>query len=219
MRRMGSALVLAAAVAAGAGQAAAQSCAELGTVGALIEGLAEASSLDPALAGAFCADYRRMATRLTDAEIEIERLEAELAEAAAMQPPVGSVLMVDRGQGCPAGWTDVALAEPEIFAARFPVAVGVVEGRDFRGYRDVGGNERHRLTEAELPPHGHTLPFAFTRLPGEERSTSSFAPRLGSGQQVAVAARTGREVTDRTGGAQPLPTTPPYVALFFCRRD
>lgn len=219
MTRLVVPLTLALALGAGGAVQAQAVCPTLGTVGALIQGVSDSAGLDPALAEAFCTDYGRMAERLTDAEIEVERLQAALAEAEASVPPAGSVLMVDRSQGCPAGWTDVALAEPDLFASRMPVAVGFADGREFKAYRDVGGAESQRLNEAQLPPHGHGLPLAFTRMQGDDRPGSSFAPRTTTGQQVAISARTGREATDRAGAGQPVATMPPYIALFFCRRD
>ena len=197
--------------------AAAQTCAELGPIGALIERMADGA--DAALAAAFCADYGAMATRLSEAELAAEQMRVRIGDLEASLPPAEAILLLDRAQGCPAGWIDMALAEPQLFAGRVPVATGFAEGRVFRGFREAGGSETHALTEAQLPSHVHDLPLAFVRLPGEERGSASLAPRLTTtAPQVAVSTRTGRATSERAGGAQPYPTMPPYIALFFCRR-
>jgi hypothetical protein len=199
--------------------AAADPCSDIGTVGSLIERLAESGNVEPSLAAAFCEDYGRMAERLTDAEVEADLLRTRLAEIEAAAPPADAVLLVDRAQGCPAGWVDLAVTEASVFAGRVPVAVGFSEEREQRVYRQLGGSETHRLTEAELPPHGHGLPLGFVRLPGDDRAPSGLTMRMTTGTQVAVSQRTGRETTDRTGGAQPHANMPPFVALFFCKRE
>ncbi|MFW5681293.1 MAG: hypothetical protein ACOC3D_13580, partial [Pseudomonadota bacterium] len=197
----------------------AQSCAGLGPIGVLLEQVVTANDLDPALGEAFCADYGLMAERLLDLEGENEALRDELAAIGPSLPPAGTILLVDRGQGCPPGWTDLGMSEPEVFAGRLPVAVGFVEGREFRAYRQVGGSESHRLREAELPPHDHGLPLGFTRLPVEGAGASNLTRRSLSGPEVAVAGRTGRARSERTGTGEAFSLMPPFVGVFFCRRD
>lgn len=216
MRSVVDAVVLALGLALAA-PAVAQTCSGLGPIGTLLERLA--APVDPALAEAFCADYGAMATRLSEAELRAQQLAAEVAALQAALPPPEAILLIDRAQGCPAGWRDVAVAEPDVFAGRVAVATGFAESRVFRGFRETGGSETHALTEAELPAHGHGLPLEFQRLLGEGLGGSNLGSRLTTGTQVAVATRIGREATGRVGAAQPHPTMPPYVALFFCQRD
>lgn len=195
----------------------AQSCADLGPIGTLVERMT--GDGDPALAEAFCADYGAMAERVAAAETAAAELADRVTSLEAALPPAEAILLIDRAQGCPAGWTDLALAEPSVFAGRVPVATGFVEGLTFRGFREVGGSETHQLTEAELPAHAHGIPLTFQRLAGDDRGgSSSLSTRLTTGQQVAVSTRTGRESTARVGSGQPHPTMPPFVALFFCKR-
>ncbi len=198
-------------------------CADLGAAGSFIAGLAADGT--GAGAEAVCEEIVGLQARASAAEAQAAELRAALELAQEAAPPAGSILLVDDGRGCPAGWTDVALAEPEVFAGRTPLAVGFAEERVFRGYRQVGGSEAVALTEGELPAHAHALPLGFeARRDGSgTRSGSSlgsgFASGSSLGDQVAVRTLAGREQTGRAGAGAPHDNMPPFVALFWCRKD
>lgn len=228
-RSIACALVVAAAQLASVGPAAAQTtpagaCAGLGDAGAAILALTASNEAAGATAAdALCGLLQDVSARAEAAEAQAAELRTALLVTQEQMPPRGSILMVDDGRGCPAGWTDVALAEPEVFAGRMPVATGFAEERTFRGFREIGGSEAVVLEEANLPPHAHTLPLAF--VASRDRAEGS---RAGSGftgggsfgnQQVATRSLSGRERTERAGGALPHDNMPPYVSLFWCRRD
>lgn len=168
---------------------------------------------DPETAAAFCNAIAGLAERAA-------ALEAELAEVAPWVAPPGAILLVDDVRGCPEGWTDVATSEPEVFAGRFPVAAGVGIPEEVPRHRDLGGTAQVRLSVNELPPHAHELPVRFARVPGAEADRAGSGLVTGSARdQLAVPARTGRERTTTTGAGAPVENRPPFVALYWCRRD
>jgi hypothetical protein len=83
------------------------------------------NSLDaePATATAFCDAIAVLAERAEAAEARAAAIESRLGEVAPWVAPPGAILLVDDVRGCPDGWTDVAIDEPEVFAGRFPVAI------------------------------------------------------------------------------------------------
>jgi len=173
------------------------------------------ASLDaePDAAAAFCDAVAGLAERAA-------ALEAELAEVRPWIAPPGAVLLVDDVRGCPEGWTDVATSEPEVFAGRFPVAAGVGIPEEVPRHRDLGGTAQVQLSPSDLPPHAHDLPLRFARVPGVETDRAGSGLITGSARdQLAVPARTGRERTGTSGMGTPVENRPPFVALYWCRRD
>ena len=84
----------------------------------------------------------------------VQALRAKIEGATTV--PTGAVMVFDLSSGCPDGWTEFADA-----AGRTIVGQGsgmVDENRQpltGRKYREHGGEERHTLTEEEMPKHGH----------------------------------------------------------------
>ena len=175
---------------------------------------------DATIAAAFCDAFEALAERAATAEARVDELEGALTDIEPWVAPAGAILLVDDVHGCPDGWTDVAGAEREIFAGRFPVAAGVGIPDEVPRHRDVGGTHRVQLTERDLPSHAHELPLRFARVPGAETDRAGSGLVTGSARDlVAVPARTGRERTGRVGAGAPVENRPPFVALYFCRRD
>ncbi|MEO1090858.1 MAG: hypothetical protein AAFX81_09515 [Pseudomonadota bacterium] len=194
------------------------SCGDLGVFGTFVTAVTSANpAIESQVAEDACAAYADIALRLAETEAELEVVRNDLIATGAALPPPGSIMLMDDATGCPAGWTDVAVVEPEVFAGRVPVAVGFSADRSIRAFREVGGEEAHRLVTAELPPHDHRLPLAFSSQ--RDDGPSSAASRLLSGRQIAVATRTGGEATRPTGSGQPHPNMPPFVAIYWCRKD
>jgi hypothetical protein len=175
---------------------------------------------DAEAAGAFCDAVAGLAERAAAAEERAAAVEAALAEAAPWVAPPGAVLLVDDVRGCPEGWTDVAIAEPGVFAGRFPVAAGVGIPEQVPRHRDLGGTLQNQLTTANLPVHAHDLPLRFSRVPGVEADAGGSGLVTGSGRdQLAVPTLAGRERTGVAGAGAPVENRPPFVALYWCRRD
>ena len=126
------------------------------------------------------------------------------------QIPTGSVMSfaVD---SCPAGWDPYARAQ-----GRFLVGIGNDGGNNRSGdgavlsprlLHAVGGNEKHKLTVAQLPKHSHAVHGSNgTRTPGHPDNTPDEY-----GLKIPNHERTSDE-----GNDEPLPILPPFVALNFC---
>jgi hypothetical protein len=169
---------------------------------------------------AFCDTVAALETRLNETEARAAGLQARLAETAPWVAPPGSILLVDDARGCPDGWTDVGEREPDVFAGRVPVAAGIGIPEEMPGYRSLGGSAAVTLEPSHLPPHRHDLPLAFARLSGTETGGASSGFMAGGARdRVAVPSRTGRETTERAGVGAPHENRPPFVGLYWCRRD
>ena len=182
--------------------------------------VAAGAGTPPETAIAFCDAFADLAARTAAAEERAAAAQEQLAELEPWVAPPGAILLVDDVRGCPDGWTDVATNEPETFAGRFPVAAGVGIPDEVPLHRGIGGTAQLQLDRANLPPHTHDLPLSFVRVPGMEPPRGGAGLTAGTARdQVAVSTRMGRERTASTGNAMPLDNRPPFVGLYFCRRD
>ena len=85
-------------------------------------------------------------------------------------------------------------------------------------YQSTGGEEKHTLTVAEIPPHDHGIQISqhsdYQRgsggYPGME-TVGRDAPRNDPKWPVRY--------TELVGGGQPHNIMPPFIALFYCRKD
>ncbi len=179
-----------------------------------------AAAVRPEVADAFCTAMNGLAERAAAAEARATELTSRLEAIAPWVPPPGAILLVDDVRGCPDGWTDVGVREPEVFAGRVPVAAGVGPVDEVPGHRSLGGEARVRLGESELPPHEHDLPLRFARVPGADADTGRSGLVVGSSRDLlAVPSRSGRERSERAGAGAPHENRPPFVGLYWCRRD
>lgn len=124
--------------------------------------------------------------------------------------------------GCPLGWR---VFEP--VASRFIVGAGPTSSKGARGepltsyvsYRDnsieaTGGAETHVLSIAEMPGHSHELEDAYF---DRDREGRPFVELAGGSEKFDVP---GRMIsTNVVGGGQPHNNMPPYIALYFCKKD
>jgi len=172
------------------------------------------------LGEAFCGAVGDLAAELEAARERVEELETRLTDAEPWVPPPGAVVLVDDERGCPDGWTDIGVMEPDVFAGRVPVAAGVGIPGEVPRHRELGGAATVALSAAEVPPHDHDLPMAFARAPDGVGSPGATGFASGSTRnQIVVRARAGRERTGRTGAGAAHENRPPFVALYWCRRD
>ena len=77
----------------------------------------------------------------------------------------------------------------------------------------IGGEEQHKLTEAEMPRHRHVVyPHAGVVVgpPGAHRGAGSEDPHPTSKTDGT---------TNEAGGSQPHNIRPPFVALYYCIKD
>lgn len=140
--------------------------------------------------------------------------------------PVGGVMAFDLEKGCPEGWTDLGLQEPERFAGRVVVAAGPREDRAEgptikRSFGDAGGSEHVAIEATVLPtvvvPDDKTAPPDATAFDAGWREVDhgSGGPG-GTGEPDATGEEAIGAVTIRVG--ERLPAMPPYLVLHLCRR-
>ena len=114
--------------------------------------------------------------------------------------PKGAVVAFDM-QGCPRGWAEYFEA-----AGRMIIGVGRGSGLTGRSLRSKGGNETHELTLREMPRHRHGIPV-----------------NAGSGRGLALEPNLGLPGTpsgvEMMGNGKPHNNMPPYIALYFCKKD
>lgn len=196
----------------------------LTTVGMLIAGVSAYVNLDRDV-----DDLRRQLSELR-AENEsahqalltkIEQVRKE-AIAGAKILPQGTVLIVADEDGCPErGWDDYDKARGKFIIG---AGLGILEPKGDHehasqpgalmrvDFEDQGGEEKHTLTETEMPGHGH--PFFlrgshFQVVPGGTRA-HEFDPRVEPRQEFE---------TSPVGSSAPHNNMPPFIALYFCKKE
>lgn len=142
--------------------------------------------------------------------------------------PVGGVMAFDLEKGCPEGWTDLGLQEPERFAGRVVVAAGPREDRAEgptvkRSFGDAGGSEHVAIEANALPtvvvPDDKTAPPGAAAIDAGwqevEHGSGGLTPAGEDGADedgVEVAGAEAIRVGER------LPSMPPFLVLHLCRR-
>lgn len=151
-----------------------------------------------------------------EGEVDIPRFEQCLTNLII---PTGAVMAFDRPDGCPSGWVDLAEVEPDLFVGRTIVSQGSAPGREARGFRDVGGTEAHTLTNEEMPAHRHDSGNVTELGPatGNGRLDIPNADMNGGPGWYGVSATS--KPTTAVGGNQPHNNMPPYIALYFCKKE
>ena len=153
-----------------------------------------------------------IASQLERSEKTVQRLRSELGRVstnAAAGVPSGAVAAFDLVKGCPSGWSEFKLA-----AGRFILGVGAGnedENGDFltrRGISEAGGEEEVTLTKEQMPRHGHGM---VGELPSREfitGKTPDTVPTSTPGSELWL-----------EGEDQPHNNMPPYIALYFCKKN
>lgn len=125
---------------------------------------------------------------------------ADLAEQITLPP--GFVATFDRPGGCPKGWLDMS------GELRGRMIVGAVRNsNDKFAFRSLGGAETHTLTADEMPSHQHSMGVS---IRGEDGGSGYPYTRPANGQG---------DPTSQAGGGHPHNNTPPYMALYFCKKE
>lgn len=138
--------------------------------------------------------------------------------------PSGAVVAFDMENGCPSGWTDIGKEDPVRFAGRTLVAVGPAvgdrrqpgEGTRARVYGAEGGQEAVVLEERQMPVHHHPMRIYRQSAGGEDtlepRQFSAETPRDDRGGILG-------EGVGPAGKGEAHNNMPPYIALYFCRKN
>lgn len=117
--------------------------------------------------------------------------------------PAGVVVAFDSPNGCPRGWK-------EFEAARGRTILGAnasrTHGYTARPFGNVGGEEEHLLTINEMPSHDHGGIWG-----GDGK-------KAGMNNSYAYHAQ-GYVRISSEGGGQPHNNMPPYIALYFCKKE
>jgi hypothetical protein len=136
--------------------------------------------------------------------------------------PGGAVVAFDRPQGCPTGWTQF-----EEGSGRMIVGV---DGKKYRLPYEagepvymMGGAEMHTLTEAEMPGHTHRISTdigvdVHNGLGGSKEDfgiTKAFTDQPYKTRWTTVL----DDTLEITGGNEAHNNMPPYIALYFCKKD
>lgn len=142
--------------------------------------------------------------------VEAARMAQTMVDNAV---PKGAVMAFDLAK-CPEGWSDLQMT-----AGR--VIVGAGEGnRDLgdrpltkRELHDMGGEEKHTLTVAEMPSHTHSTTATGNWGDKQDRQgVWGFGHDDGHGDA-------GTLTSAATGGSQPHAIMPPFVVLKYCVRQ
>ena len=154
---------------------------------------------------------------------KLRALEERVTAIEGRTVPVGAVAWFETS-ACPGGWGAYERAR-----GRTVVGAENTENKDARdalitrwSVGNVGGEESHRLTEAEMPAHQHYLPnlrLAWEESPPADGFTPGYAFSDGNDPGriwVGGAPNPSRQTTDTIGGGQPHNTMPPFVALTPC---
>ena len=129
----------------------------------------------------------------------------------AINVPIGAIMMWPDPTNIPAGWhlcdgtapaSNPALVTPNM-CGRFPVgAGGMSSGLSQYAAGDIGGEEMHQLSIAEMPYHDHSIVLGANGGAGNlaKQSTDANGPLEATGYQ---------------GGNMPHNTLPPYFGVAF----
>ena len=102
-------------------------------------------------------------------------------------------------------------------SGRFPLGVGTLESGTSVAVTDTGGEEKHTLTQDELPDHEHTL--TVNEFNNFDSSNASAAQFLLGDQAVQSANSSKPNVTVDGGGSDEAHNNmPPYYGVYFIKR-
>jgi microcystin-dependent protein len=107
-------------------------------------------------------------------------------------------------KACPAGWTEFTDASGRFLLAR---GKGVAADHPFR---ELGGEEAHVLTKAEMPRHSHQE--RGSNRPDVANGGAIHAHDVDNGSFEKI-------ITSEEGEGQPHNNMPPFIALTVCVKD
>lgn len=146
---------------------------------------------------------------ITEDGFNQEALSTCLAELSRNQVPSGAVMAFDRHDGCPVGWSNFD-------AGMGRMIVGVDGGKYRLPYEAgepvyvTGGSETHKLTVEEMPAHSHSFHDHYS-IPDRGE--------VGNGTKTRQTARDTTRTTSSVGSGMPHNNMPPYIALYYCKKE
>jgi hypothetical protein len=139
--------------------------------------------------------------------------------------PAGAVVAFDTPDACPEGWSPFAEAQSRAivgatFGTGFVTGLSVDEGGEPLSeykYRGHDGWEEVTLTKAQMPSHTHIY-GRFKYLLSIDGNYISVGRDLSRSTDKAPNLRNAGEIP-LNGDSLPHPNMPPYIALYFCKKD
>jgi len=128
--------------------------------------------------------------------------------------PRGAVMAFDRDDldvsKCPPGWSPFTLAR-----GRAVIGAGQGDQLTNRPFRKAEGLEEYPLTQQNIPAHQHDTIIGVLSSPWGMADVKANAV-IG---RTAEPARTGLTGAYGADKPTPVPTMPPFVALYYCKKD
>lgn len=140
-----------------------------------------------------------------------------------MLAPAGTALAdidtLDGGEaGAVTAFTGPMWERDTDFDARFPIGPGTFPSGDVLAEGDIGGEEDHALTTAELAPHSHVVLAALSNTGGGNDVQRLRPESTESDSDVSTADTGGDPVTPGLNG-KAHNTVPPYRVRFFLKKS
>ena len=154
----------------------------------------------------FNENFTEIEDQIKDLKKSLEDTQNRLARLQKTMIPKGTVAAFTSNE-CPTGWSPFEEA-----AGRVILGAGAGKGLTPRYLMQKGGEEKHKLTIAEMPKHKHT----WTGVRADKMDDRGFG---GSERNVHRASGTVNDISQEQGGDQPHENMPPFIALRFCRKD
>ena len=140
--------------------------------------------------------------QLSDVTQHLQRLE---------RAPTNAVIAFDDAtlqDTCPEGWSPFRAGR-----GRFIVGAGKGENLSSRPARAVGGEEMHKLTIEEMSRHQHVTQLGSIKVASDPNSTTQAVVAGGNSPKPRNLG------TNGMGASEPHNNMPPYIALYFCKKD
>ena len=136
--------------------------------------------------------------------------------------PAGAVVAFDQSEGCPKGWAPFDDSRGRfIIGASKSGEIGKDENGEaltHREFRKSGGTEEHTLSDQQIPPHKHqidTFKWGF-----DINGNTHPERRIDVDDGPAYKGIEGKlTTTSSKGSGKPHNNMPPYIALYYCKRD
>ncbi|MEO0990677.1 MAG: hypothetical protein AAFX00_06995 [Pseudomonadota bacterium] len=120
--------------------------------------------------------------------------------------PSGAVIAFT--SSCPKdGWSEFEDARGRVIIGTNPSRT---HGYEARAHESTGGAEKVTLSVEQMPAHSHSIQRA-----GADTAVNGVT----IGTNWGVRSTIGPDVTNTTGGNQPHENMPPYIALYWCKKD
>ena len=147
---------------------------------------------------------------------------------ASTDLPSGAVVPFDLANQCPDGWRPFVDGQNRvILGASFGLPDQLFRGRQMltqRKYRDHGGVEEISLQEHHIGDHSHEVTYGTQDvLTLDTTGNRTKSSRVGAVYTVEYKTSGGNPVSplfaQPRGKGTPINNMPPYIALYFCKKD